>query len=145
MTTSLLKLTNGEALNYFEINHENINKKPTLFFIHGNFSSWMWWTETINVLKHFDYHIIAVDLRGLGDSTYNKPCSCLGDWAGDLVDFCSIKKIKQCVAVGWSFGGTVAMKFAELAPEVVTKIILTCSVSFEGITVSTEGVPCRTI
>jgi pimeloyl-ACP methyl ester carboxylesterase len=55
-------------------------------------------------------------MRGFGDSTYINKCSHFKDWAGDLVDFCSIKKIEQCVAIGWSFGGGISMKFAELAP-----------------------------
>ena len=34
---------------------------------------------------------------------------------------------------GWSFGGGVAMKFAEIAPEMVVKMILTCSGPLEGL------------
>jgi len=34
--------------------------------------------------------------------------------------------------IGWSFGGAVSMKLAEIAPELVTKIILTCSTSHLG-------------
>jgi 2-hydroxy-6-oxonona-2,4-dienedioate hydrolase len=144
MATSLLSLTNGESINYFEFGHENINKKPTLFFVHGNLINWTCWTDTINHLKNFDFHIIAVDLRGFGDSTYHKPCSLLGDWAGDLVDFCNIKKINHCVPIGWSFGGAISMKFAELAPNIVTKIILTCSCPYDGVSFSTTEVPCKT-
>jgi pimeloyl-ACP methyl ester carboxylesterase len=85
MTTSFINLSNGESIHYFEINHENINKRPTLYFIHGNISSWIWWSDTINVLKHFGYHIIAVDQRGFGASTYKTKCAYFGDWAKDLV------------------------------------------------------------
>jgi pimeloyl-ACP methyl ester carboxylesterase len=85
MTTSFINLSNGESIHYFEINHENINKRPTLLFVHGNFSSWIWWSDTINVLKHFGYHIIAVDQRGFGASTYKTKCAYFGDWAKDLV------------------------------------------------------------
>lgn len=116
MATSFINLSNGESIHYFEINHENINKKPTLFFIHGNFSIWVWWADTINALKHLGYHMIAVDQRGFGESTYNTRCTYLADWAKDLVEFCDIKNIKECTAIGWSFGGTVSMKFAEIAP-----------------------------
>ncbi len=89
----------------------------------------MWWTETINALKDQKYHIIAVDLRGFGNSSYKAQCHHFKDWALDLVDFCKLKKIKECTAIGWSFGGGVSMKLAELIPETVKKIILTCSVS----------------
>jgi 2-hydroxy-6-oxonona-2,4-dienedioate hydrolase len=85
MTTSFINLPNGETIHYFEINHENINKKPTLLFIHGNFSIWVWWADTINALKHCGYHIIAVDQRGFGESSYKSRCVYLADWAEDLV------------------------------------------------------------
>ena len=34
---------------------------------------------------------------------------------------------------GWSFGGGVAMKLAEIAPDLVIKMILTCSGPIEGV------------
>lgn len=76
---------------------------------------------------------MAVDQRGFGESTYKNKCSSLKEWAQDLVNFCKIKNIKQCIAIGWSFGGGVSLKFAEIAPELVTRVILTCSVSHLGI------------
>lgn len=133
MSTSVVELSNGQSLNYFETGQEHLNTKPTLLFIHGNSSQWTTWTQTINVLKDSNYHIVAVDQRGFGESTYKNKCSSLKDWAEDLVDFCKIKNIKQCTAIGWSFGGAVSMKLAEIAPELVTKVILTCSVSHLGI------------
>lgn len=71
---------------------------------------------------------MAVDQRGFGESTYKNKCSSLREWAEDLVEFCKIKNIKECTAIGWSFGGGVSMKLAEIAPELVTKLILTCTV-----------------
>lgn len=72
----------------------------------------MWWTETINQLKSYDYHIVALDLRGFGNSSYHNKCNHFKDWSLDVVDFCKIKEIKKCIAIGWSFGGGVSMKFA---------------------------------
>jgi len=67
-------------------------------------------------LSQYEYHVVAVDLRGFGNSTYNTACGYFGDWAVDLKLFCLDKNIKQCIAIGWSFGGGVSMKFAEIAP-----------------------------
>ena len=116
-----------------------MRSKPTLLFIHGNFSNWSWWSETINALKKYDYHIIAVDLRGFGKSSYKQPCKHFADWAADLADFCELKEVKQCFAIGWSFGGGISMKLAEMAPNLVQKLILTCSVPHEGLIFSHEG------
>lgn len=47
--------------------------------------------------------------------------------------------------VGWSFGGAVCQKIAELAPDLVSKLILTCSVSHEGLSMpDAEGKLCKT-
>lgn len=37
------QLNNGEVLSYSEHNLAMKNLKPTLLFIHGNFSSHIWW------------------------------------------------------------------------------------------------------
>ena len=47
--------------------------------------------------------------------------------------------------MGWSFGGGVCMKLSELIKEKVLKVVLTCSVSHEGLTLFTEGKPCKTL
>ena len=61
-------------------------------------------------------HLIAIDLRGFGKSSYKTPCNRFEAWANDLKQFCKIRGITQCIANGWSFGGGVAMKLAEIAP-----------------------------
>ena len=46
---------------------------------------------------------------------------------------------------GWSFGGPIVMKAAELAPELVGKLILTCSGSIDGLVLKDEeGKEART-
>ena len=81
-------------------------------FVHGNFSTCEWWHDTIANLKYLKRHLIAVDQRGFGKSSYKKPCLCFGDWAEDLKAFCKARGIEKCIANGWSFGGGVSMKFA---------------------------------
>ena len=54
----------------------------------------------------------------------------------DAIELCKALKIQKVILNGWSFGGTVAQKTAELAaelaPGLVQKLILTASVSHEG-------------
>lgn len=72
--------------------------------------------------------MIAIDLRGFGKSTYHHPCYRFRDWALDVVDFCKVLDLKKIIINGWSFGGTVSQKVAEIAPDLVHKLILTASV-----------------
>ena len=87
-----------------------------------------------------------MDQRGFGKSTYNKPCRRLQDWAGDLIELMKMLKVKKAILNGWSFGGAVVQKTAEMAPELISKLILTCSVSHEGVkTLKEDGTPAKTL
>jgi pimeloyl-ACP methyl ester carboxylesterase len=142
MQSGFITLASQEQLYYEECGAEFIGQRPSLLFVHGNFSNCEWWHDTIDHLKHLKRHLIALDQRGFGKSTYLSPCHRFYDWARDLKEFCQLRGIEQCIANGWSFGGGVAMKLAEIAPELVTKVILTCSVSDKGLQLRAEGKPC---
>lgn len=79
-----------------------------------------------------------MDLRGFGQSTYLTPCSRFGDWASDVIELCKMLKIEKAIVNGWSFGGAISQKVAEMAPELVAKLILTASVSHEGLVLTNE-------
>jgi len=84
MKTSFVNLSNTESIAYVEKGEEYKDQKPTLLFIHGTMSSFIWWNDAINALEQNKYHIIAVDLRGFGKSTYHNKCQHFLDWAQDL-------------------------------------------------------------
>ena len=75
------KLSNGESINYIEINPEG---KKDVVFVHGNASSLEWWDDAINIMDHSKYHIIAIDQRGFGKSTWINSCNRFEHWAKDL-------------------------------------------------------------
>ena len=86
-----------------------------VLFVHGNLSSKDWWREAIAELGH-DYRVFAVDMRGYGNSSYNQPISSIEDLATDIKLFCEKKELTNLTIVGWSLGGLVVMKLAELIP-----------------------------
>ena len=44
-------------------------------------------------------------------------------------------KIKKFIPIGWSFGGLISMKLAEISPKLVDKIVLIASVGYQGLDV----------
>lgn len=64
----------------------------------------------MEALGQNNFHMVAVDQRGFGKSSYNKQCIKFEDWAIDIVELCKLKDISKCVAIGWSFGGAISMK-----------------------------------
>ena len=90
-----------------------------MLFVHGNFSNYQWFEDTLYHESLAAYHAISIDQRGFGFSTYNNLCESFEDWARDIGEFIKAKGIKKVNLIGWSFGGGISMKVAEMYPELV--------------------------
>ncbi|MBY0598564.1 intracellular short-chain-length polyhydroxyalkanoate depolymerase [Bacillus bingmayongensis] len=127
-TMEFVSLSNGETIAYQEVGRRN---KEILILIHGNMTSSQHWDLVIEKLQD-EYHIYAIDLRGFGKSTYNKPIDSLQDFADDVKLFIDELQLKKFSLMGWSMGGGVAMEFATSHPEFVENLILVESVGMKG-------------
>ena len=124
-----IKLKNGEQLAYIEQGSGD----NTLLLIHGNLSSSVHYHPLLVRLPE-DQHTISVDLRGFGDSSYNKEFDHLDELAEDLVLFIKKLKLKTPLKVaGWSAGGGVALSLAAHYPDLVSHVILIDSMSYRGL------------
>lgn len=108
--------------------------KPLMLFLHGYPEFWYSWRHQI---VHFnkDYRVVAVDMRGYGDS--EKP----EDVSAYKIDYL-IEDIRQliralghdkCILVAHDWGGVVACKLRELHPEVIHTLIMLASTSLDVI------------
>ena len=97
--------------------------KPTLLLIHGgrdHCRNWDWVAERFAK----DYHIIAPDLRGHGDSqweqggTYNQI-----SYVYDIAALLEQHGIDKVTIIGHSLGGGIALMYTSLFPEKVEKLI----------------------
>lgn len=122
-----VELTNGETLSY----RERAGGEMKLLLVHGNMTSSKHWDLLIEALPK-EYHIIAVDLRGFGESTYNKPITSIKDFTDDIKLFVDALDLKDFAMMGWSTGGGVVMQFEVDYPGYATELILLASVSTRG-------------
>jgi len=96
---------------------------PTLLLVHGgrdHARSWDWVAED---LKR-DYHVIAPDLRGHGDSQWAVGSSySLIDYVLDVAQL--LKQVDRfpVAIIGHSLGGSVSLHYAGTYPERVSKIV----------------------
>jgi 2-hydroxy-6-oxonona-2,4-dienedioate hydrolase len=127
MNLGTVDLSNGESIFYREMG----SGKKTLLLIHGNMSSSKHWEPVYEKMKEH-YKIFAVDLRGMGESTYHNRFDSLKELSDDLAEFCEILKLRELIVVGWSTGGGIAMELAADYPDLVEKLILVESVSPKG-------------
>ena len=71
-----------------------------------------------------DYHIIAIDMRGHGDSAWSPEAAYLvEDHVKDLEVFVSQLNLKNLTLLGNSTGGRVVQVYAGLHPDLVTRLI----------------------
>ena len=96
---------------------------PPMILIHGgrdHCRNWDW------VAEHFrhDYHIIAPDLRGHGDSewmlggSYNQI-----DYVYDIAQLLQQKQMSPVTVIGHSLGGSISLLYTALHPDRVNKLV----------------------
>lgn len=121
-------LSNGETLAYVDVG----TGSHTIVLIHGNMSSSLHYLPLIERLDHRKYRLVAIDLRGFGDSSYVHRFDSLRELTNDVVELVSILKLPPFTVVGWSAGGGVAMLMAAHYPDSVKKLFLINSMSYKG-------------
>ena len=103
----------------------------TILLVHGNMSSGVHYKPLIERFKK-NYRVIAPDLRGFGDSSYNTPIKSLDDLSDDLYLLLKELNIKKVHIAGWSTGGAVILKLAAKHNDIIDKIVLIESASYRG-------------
>lgn len=100
-------IRDGVALAYEEHGHGF----PSLVFVHGVACHRGFWTAQV---RHFapDHRLVAVDLRGHGESDAPEQPYTMQAFADDLAWMCGQLELERPVVVGHSLGGLVALELA---------------------------------
>jgi pimeloyl-ACP methyl ester carboxylesterase len=111
----------------YTINYHDQGEGDVVLLIHGSgpgVTSWANWRGIIPELSK-RARIIAPDMLGFG---YSKSSDNLkldsSKWVQSLVDLLDALKIERVSIVGNSFGGAIALAFANIYPERVNKLVL---------------------
>lgn len=118
-------LKNGETIAYIDKGSGD----ETIVLIHGNMASSVHMVTLIDELKG-KHRVIAPDLRGFGDSSFNNDFLSLKELAYDLLLLLDELKIEKVHLVGWSTGFGVALELKILNTNLVKSIF-----SIQGMTV----------
>ena len=96
---------------------------PPLVLVHGGRDHCRNWDWVAGELRR-DWHVIAPDLRGHGDSEWSKDGTyMLAGHVYDLAQLIHQQKLAPVTLVGHSLGGNIALRYAGLYPENVTELI----------------------
>ena len=96
---------------------------PPLVLLHGGRDHCRNWDWVAEELRH-DYHIIAPDLRGHGDSAWSTDGSySMAGYVYDLAQLIHQLKLAPARIVAHSLGGSIAVRYAGIYPENVAKLV----------------------
>jgi pimeloyl-ACP methyl ester carboxylesterase len=101
---------------------------PPLILLHGGQDHCRNWDWVAQRLRH-DWHIIAPDLRGHGDSQWSATGSyTMAGYIYDLAQLIDLQRLAPVTIVGHSLGGNIALRYAGIYPEKVKALV-----SIEGL------------
>jgi esterase len=112
---------NGLKLHYIDYGSDG---QPYLLLLHGlNGNAHAFDMVAPNLTA--SHHVIALDLRGHGDSQWGPPDRYTPpNYLGDVGAFLKALRIEAASFIGSSMGGAMAMIFATLAPDIVDRLVL---------------------
>lgn len=127
MRLQKVKLANGEQIAYWE----REGGHHVVVLVHGNMTSSKHWDVLIDKLDS-KYKVYALDLRGFGESTYEKRVTGIRDFSEDLHGFIEALSLEHFDLIGWSTGGAICMQYVADHPGKCAKLILLASASTRG-------------
>jgi pimeloyl-ACP methyl ester carboxylesterase len=89
---------------------ERVAERPAVVLLHGVTLSARLWAPVMSVL-HKEFHVVAVDWRGHGQSVAGSAGYGLHLLASDLAEVLTQLNLSNCVVVGHSMGGMALMRF----------------------------------
>jgi pimeloyl-ACP methyl ester carboxylesterase len=104
-------ITGGGGVRLYVVETGNPSGRPILF-VHGNSQSWLTWRRQMSSDLVNDYRLVALDLRGHGQS--DKPRDGYADprlWADDILAVTRELHMEQPVLCGWSYGPIVILDY----------------------------------
>jgi pimeloyl-ACP methyl ester carboxylesterase len=98
---------------------------PPLLLLHGGSAHAHWWDHIAPVLAD-DFRVLALDLRGHGDSSWveGEAAYQIEDYVVDLATFVSLLALPPFVLLGHSLGGFVAMSYASVYAQSLRALVV---------------------
>ena len=97
--------------------------KPPLLLIHGGRDHCRNWDWTAEALRE-DWHIIAPDLRGHGDSQWSHDGSyTMAGYIYDLAQLIHQQRLSPVTIIAHSLGGNIALRYSGIYPETVARLV----------------------
>lgn len=114
-----------------QISYFRYGEGPPLVLLHSLALSGDMWIPVIEDFSR-DFEVIALDLRGHGESKYDGSEFSVEDMASDLRLFLDALNLSKVHLLGMSMGGCVAISFASSYPEYLDRLVLCDTTAYYG-------------
>ncbi len=104
----VIKTNDGVTLYY-----EESGRGRPILLIGGWMMSTLWWRKQIPVLSE-QYRVIAVDMRGVGESEKPMKGHRIARYARDVYDVIETLVLEEVTLVGWSLGAAIVMSYLDI-------------------------------
>lgn len=104
-----------------DLSYKKYGEGQPFIILHGLFGSADNWHTQANKLGNY-FEVYVIDQRNHGDSGWSDEFS-YDLMAEDLHEFVEKHKLEDFILLGHSMGGKTAMRFAQLYPELIDKLI----------------------
>lgn len=119
--TSHFFQSQGIKLHYLDWGNSEARPLILIHGMHDHARSWDWVARALCA----DWHVIAVDLRGHGDSAWSPDGAYHNPYLlHDLVDLIDALEAESVTIIAHSLGGNPATRFAALYPDRIDKLVL---------------------
>ena len=105
------------------------DENPVVIFLHGSWEDSQQWAKMIEPLSK-NYHCLAIDLLGFGNSTTSEPPSSIKTEVDCLHEFITTLKLRPVYLVGHSLGAWIAVSYTLKYPDLVQGVV---AISPEGL------------
>lgn len=120
-STSRFVEVNGVKLHYLDYGNEGL---PPMLCIHGGGAHGHWFDYVASSFTS-TYHVLALDLRGHGDSEWTEPPVYGFDvYAADVAALAEKLDLRDFVLIGHSMGGMVSLVYTVQHPGRVRKLVV---------------------
>jgi len=125
----------GNRVHYLEW---GANDRPGVLLVPGFRAHARWWDFVAPLLAD-QFHVVAIDLGGMGDSGY-RPVYSHALYAEEIAGVIEHAQLRSATVVGHSFGGIVSIGAAWRFPHAIARaVIIDSRVSFPDSDVRREG------
>jgi pimeloyl-ACP methyl ester carboxylesterase len=133
--TSHTYISQRLRLNYVDWGNRDA---PPLVLVHGARDHARTWDQVAERMGD-DWHIIAPDLRGHGDSQWSQDGTyAMPGYICDLAELVHQLKLAPVTLIGHSLGGNIAIRYAGIFPDQVKRLIV-----IEGLGLSPKAMAAR--